>query len=417
MPDQSIIDDIKAMIAVSRKRPVNFGLCLGKKPEGLVIQFDRKKAADFLAKRVRKEGETNKIAFGTAETDGKVLSLTLEDKVPSGLVRHGKGFFKSIGLGMKLVLLSPDGTVLEADDDISDEDRDAGEKTGSADDAGQDGASPEAAKWQAVFEKLDPAVQAALSGGHPSAGNIRAAWEMAATKAQGDDYATALKIAAKVAPLVSQKPQDEKPTDPDADRWAKVAAALEPKILEALKANHPEAGKIRAIWSFAQEKAEVGNAGASLKAAQQLQSLLTTVPDAPPQDAPPQNVVAFQRSRLMWLDAKKAMRADMKKFSTAVAQQSVDDDDQTDVVAVVNQLMGEFEAFDTRLEDVLDTITQTSEGAERTKLKKQAARTIGEYLSVLDRPFFKAIDDNPFEPVNVAARGRQSLSVVQSTLA
>ena len=417
MPDQSIIDDIKAMIAVSRKRPVNFGLCLGKKPEGLLIQFDRKKAPSFLAKRVKKEGETNKIAFGTAETDGKVLSLTLEDKSPSGLVRHGKGYFKSIGLGMKLVLLSPDGTVLEADEDISDEDRDTGEKTGNQDDAGQDGANPEAEKWRAVCEKLDPSVQAALTGGHPSAGKIGAAWEMAANKAQADDYATALKIAAKIAPLLSQMPVDDNPADPNAERWAKVAAVLEPKILAALKANHPEAGKIRAVWSFAQEKAEAGNAAASLKAAQQLQSLLTAAPDASPQDAPPQNVVAFQRSRIMWLDAKKAMRADMQKFSAAVAQQSADDDDQSDVEAVVNQIMGEFEAFDTRLEDVLDTITQTPEGGERTTLKKQAAQTIGEYLMVLDRPFFKAIDDNPFEPVNVAARGRQSLSVVQSTLA
>ena len=76
MPDDQTVDEIKGFIALSRKRPLNFALCYGKKPEGMTILFHRKKDPTILARLAKKEGETNKIAYGTFSTKGKVASLS-----------------------------------------------------------------------------------------------------------------------------------------------------------------------------------------------------------------------------------------------------------------------------------------------------------------------------------------------------
>ncbi len=101
----------------------------------------------------------------------------------------------------------------------------------------------------------------------------------------------------------------------------------------------------------------------------------------------------------------------------AVIQQAADDEDTDDIIAAVDMLVSECDAFDNRLEDQLDGITQAEEGPARTKLKATARRTVGAYLGVPSGPFFSSIDTNPFVPVKVAARGQQSLSTIGAALA
>lgn len=427
MADEKIIDEIKASIAVSRKRPMNFALCYGKRPDGTLLLFHRKKAPSILARQAKKEGETNKVAFGTVETKGKVLQMTLEEDPPAGLLRQGKLFFTNIGLGLKLKLMSADGTVLEADEDISEGDEvPENVETGPDNNEAQEDTvkaepvdDPNAAKtWEAAFGKIDPLVASAATSQAPTADKILAAWTMAQDRAAARDFDAAMKIAAKLVPMLkegSTPPGEATPADPDLEKWQKLEQALRPRVVDALKANHTEGTKIRAVWAFAQEKGETGSAATAIKAAQQLVELLKDGGHS--SDAPPQNVVAFQRSRILWIDTKRAMRADLDSFRSAVADQSADDEAHAEIIASADQLVSEFDAFDTTLEDVLDSITQTKEGQERTALKRQAANAIGTYMSVLDSRFFKMIDDNPFTSVNVTARARQSLGAIQSTLA
>lgn len=417
MPDDQTVDEIKGFIALSRKRPLNFALCYGKKPEGMTILFHRKKDPTILARLAKKEGETNKIAYGTFSTKGKVASLELHDDPPPGLVRQGKQYFSSIGMGLKLQLLSQNGDILEADEDIGTDDVADDDQLDTDDDDHENvdtNDSEDGVKWEAAKAKVEPLVSDALSSNHPDESKLRAAWQIAVERADGGDFIAALKVVAKIVPLLSAQ---AKPSDnADTDAWARIANSIEPQVLAALKNNHPEAGKIRAVWGFAQEKA-AGDMKAAVKAVQRLKVLLETDAKEVSAEEPPRNVVAFQRSRIMWLDAKRAMRNGLEKFRSAVAQQSNDDEDQKDITEVVDALVTEFDAFDTQLEDILDQITQTPEGPERSKLKAQAARTIGTYLTVLDKPFFQVVDKNPFVAVNVAGRGKSSLAVVQSTLA
>lgn len=82
----------------------------------------------------------------------------------------------------------------------------------------------------------------------------------------------------------------EKPAAPRADpdaaaRYAQRRTVLEPRLLAALKAQHPEATKLRAADGFAQEKARSGDPAAAMKALDLVERLLATPtpsPAAPP---------------------------------------------------------------------------------------------------------------------------------------
>lgn len=201
--------------------------------------------------------------------------------------------------------------------------------------------------------------------------------------------------------------------DPAAAAWESLHKTLAPKVDAALKANHPEAGNIRTIWAFALEKADSGDPATAIKAGERLSGILAK--DAPAAEVP-RDVVAFQKSRIMWIGAKRDMKSGLDSFRSAVMKQAADDEDKAEIDAATNALLADFAAFDESLEDQLDAITQTAEGPDRTKLKKAADAAIQRYIKALDGPFLSMVDSNPFVSVNVAARGRQCLSAIRATL-
>lgn len=89
-----------------------------------------------------------------------------------------------------------------------------------------------------------------------------------------------------------EKAEEDAPVENDARRrYEALLAKLEPEALAALKAQHPEATKIRAVGDFAREKAASGNYAAAMTALVQWARLLgitlpptaTTPPPTPPQ--------------------------------------------------------------------------------------------------------------------------------------
>ena len=73
--------------------------------------------------------------------------------------------------------------------------------------------------------------------------------------------------------------------------------------------------------------------------------------------------------------------------------------------------------FDDALEDVLDDITNTPDGPDRDRLCGRATGVIQQYSATLDTPFFQSIDSNPFTKLDVVSSAKQSLSLIQKTLA
>lgn len=107
--EESDLEDLRFMIAKARKGPVNFGLCLGRKPENTVLILHRKKAPEFLQRKAKKEGETAKIACGEIEVSGKLASFRcLEDPAPALRKVLKKFFANTVGMALKVKLLAPD---------------------------------------------------------------------------------------------------------------------------------------------------------------------------------------------------------------------------------------------------------------------------------------------------------------------
>ncbi|MFV2034676.1 MAG: hypothetical protein ACC631_06150, partial [Halocynthiibacter sp.] len=73
--DVPTAEETKALLAVSRKRALAFGLCLGKKPDASVMILHRNKSPEILMRMAKKAGETPKVTCGKIETKGKKVKL------------------------------------------------------------------------------------------------------------------------------------------------------------------------------------------------------------------------------------------------------------------------------------------------------------------------------------------------------
>ncbi len=165
--------DLKSLIMKARQGPINFGVCLGSKPEDTVFNAHRKKSPDVLEREAKKEGGTTKTVGGSLVIEGTEAKLTCLGDAPAGTAKKLSVFFKKVvGIKLKVILLDPAGLMLES---------------GDADEDGPDGGSevvpeappvpPEAenaaviARFDAALKKLLPAVQAAIAAS-PSAREI-----------------------------------------------------------------------------------------------------------------------------------------------------------------------------------------------------------------------------------------------------
>jgi hypothetical protein len=111
------------------------------------------------------------------------------------------------------------------------------------------------------------------------------------------------------------------------------------------------------------------------------------------------------------------MRLELERLRDAIVKQSAGDEDAADIVAAAGEMLAEFNQFDASLEAILEQLIDVRDGARREELKKAAHAAISTYATILDSPFFAIVDDNPFTRVDVAGQARQSLSVIQKTLA
>lgn len=201
--DAPSAEEVQGLIAVSRKRALAFGLCLGKKPDGTVLIMHRIKSPEILMKQAKKAGESAKIACGQIETKGKKVLLSCEKDPPGTMAKHLKRYLKSIGMAMSVVIIGPDGTVLEQEVDEDDQ-------GDLAQEAGND-VDPNQAKWEKASGQLEPQINAALSSGKGDATKLRAAWNYAQENAAEGDYASALKVLARLMPMLKESSSNDQP--------------------------------------------------------------------------------------------------------------------------------------------------------------------------------------------------------------
>lgn len=213
---ESKTESLKADIAVARKRPLAFGLCLGKSPETTVLVTHKSKDPETLGRQAKKEGETNKIAFGMMSVEGKDINLACQADPPPGLARKTREMLKAAGMKLKVRLLDAEGNVLEEDGD-EEEGEDGAEGTEAAGGgdatqeeaaaalAGEDGKEdPAKGRWDETSKKLGPQVEALREVRTPEARKLQAFWSFAQSKVTADppDFAGAVKAAAMVSKML-----------------------------------------------------------------------------------------------------------------------------------------------------------------------------------------------------------------------
>ncbi|GAA0584714.1 hypothetical protein [Caenispirillum bisanense] len=121
-------DDIKScrlLIPISRRQPVNFGFCLGKKVPEDVLVLHKIKSPKSLARVAKERGTSPKILFGTLTTEGKILTLHCELTPLAGLARRVRLLLKQAKLRFAIRVIDPDGQL--AEEDLPEEEDEAGE--------------------------------------------------------------------------------------------------------------------------------------------------------------------------------------------------------------------------------------------------------------------------------------------------
>lgn len=420
------LEEMKSLIAVARKRPLNFAICMGKKPEDTVFMLHRMKAPDVLARLAKKEGDTAKVAFGEVNAKGKKIMLTCHEDIPAGIAKRTKLFLRSVDMPMKIVMLDATGALVEDDGD-PDEIEDGLDEVETAADQAEEAAAteaapaqdPQAAAWAKAAAAFQPLVDAFVAAGSDRAPQVDAAWK-AALKAAGEGkFADAMSVAARLKPILTAQPGAG--TTTDAAAWKTARDAMIGLYERALGFNPANRSQLEAAWAMAEEKAE-GDPAAALKILDRLRPALEAAIAAGAAGSDtasvPQDVVPFQRARVLWAGTRTKMMDEIRKLEDAIIAFCQADEDLAGVAAEARNLSKRIAVFDASLEDTLDEITNTPEGEKRTALKKVALDKVRAYAAALNDDFFKAVDsDNGFTDVAVASTARQSLAAIAKTLA
>lgn len=302
--DLSSPEEVRSLLKAARKRPLNFGLCLGKKPEGLLFVMHRTKPGKALAIAAKKEGETPKIAFGSVWVDGKEMNLKCESKVLPMLAKTVRKYLRSISLSLKVIIQDETGQVVES---FGDEDEADGDTAAPAEQAAppeqaaearqEAEADPARDKWLSATHKVKPRLARALKDGSVDVSKLRAWWSAANGAAGEEDYVTALKILARIVALLTEaagaakaepagaggqaaSEQAAAKPDPNAAKWVTVERALQPRLKAAFEARAGDLDRIRKLWAFATGKAEQQDFDSALKAAAEVHKELARAAQA-----------------------------------------------------------------------------------------------------------------------------------------
>ncbi|WP_157046508.1 hypothetical protein [Roseovarius sp. 217] len=448
------LDEMQALLKKARQKDLAFGLCLGKKPEDNVFFLDLKKSGEVMMRKAKAEGETGKVTYGTVGVKGKIATLMVEGNMLPGLAKNMKMFMTKSGIKMKVVITDPNGQVLESEGDEDEDDNEAATDANSADentddiqnrdasaDDGNDGSNddndPAAGQWGQVAAALAPLAAKFEGSSDPRAAQIVKVWAGAEAAAGNGDYKSAMGVAAKLKPLLDAGPAEgneaKTPGDtnsdgntPDADspdrkKWEAVQSPLEVLYKKALGNNPANRSKLEAAWGMASEKAEAGDYTAALAIAAKLKPHLEEAAAAAAsgqQDEVPKDVVPFQKSRVLWVNTRRKMLTEIEKLEQAIIDVCANDPELAPVADEARGLNKRLQVFDGELEDLLDQITNTPEGPDRTKLKGDANAKIREFQAALQDDFFKDVDaDNGFVNVAVTATATQSLQAIANVLA
>ena len=128
--------------------------------------------------------------------------------------------------------------------------------------------------------------------------------------------------------------------------------------------------------------------------------------------------VAFAKSRLAWLAARKKVESEITRLRTEITETYKDDEMAGQIAQAYAQHVGPvLDTLDERLADVLDDANNQSDPAARAELVAEAKSLIAGYSSFLQAdPMIADLDDNPFAPLTIRTTISTTLTLLESTL-
>jgi hypothetical protein len=209
---------------------------------------------------------------------------------------------------------------------------------------------------------------------------------------------------------------------------------------QALKDQHPESTKLRAVMGLASEKAgEKKDYAAAVQALQMVEKLLIGPAEAPADGiggsaARPRSpegrtagasIVQLQSARLGWVKLREAVQDDIdgvaKRIRSDVHAHNEDRHAETEyeegeLEQAIKRLYDSLAPLDNRLIEALDEAL-AAEGERRLTLQGKARDIVSEYQKFVDGDaLIHRIDGNPFQPCNVRGRVAATLNALAKAL-
>jgi hypothetical protein len=210
-------------------------------------------------------------------------------------------------------------------------------------------------------------------------------------------------------------------------KWEAMADQLQAKVDAAMVAKRGDPDAINRAFNYAKSQAEAGVYDSAVAAATNTVKLLQEAAKAPADapnarvqeaaDSAPDNVVAYTRSRLKWIDTRNGLQTELIKLKMAIEVQTRGVEGLEEIAQNASVLLDYLEEIDTSLEASLEELVTTPDGPQREKLKDEATKIIATYRTTLDTDFFKSVDDNGFTNTSIRSTALNALTEVETALA
>ena len=425
-------EELKKLLKLGRKRPLPFGFCIGPGDEDHVLIIHRKRKPETLGKAARTEGLGTKIAFGTLTVSGRLITLTCKREAPA-LAKKMKRFMIRQKLKMNVLVLDAAGRELESDieelEEDPDWDRDDRASGDTAQEAGSDtpsGPETDDGPRTALVSRLKavrPGVMARQGG---QGEKLKQVLALAAAQLKAGDLARAAQTIAALekalAPAARAKPGTPKPAATTPSQPAPGAAELAPRLDAARRAiaelDGPDAARLnKAVFIVSRLIAAQDYAKADATLKKITQALSSQSPDAAPDTPGQTGPEPVAVSRDAWVRSRQSLAEGLRKIKEAIDAKASDVPALKGISARSVILFDHARTLDERLEKALEKLARTSDGPARDQLRAQALGLVDEYRAELDKPFFKAVDDNGFVRTDLRATALESLKQVRAALA
>ncbi len=420
-PDKALVTSLNQARKATADKPLFFVMVLKGGSDGVLI-VQRKKIPEAKIQAAKKVCGGSAVIRGVCFAEEGQLVFETPKPPGSTWAKVAKSIAKTAG-----AVIAPVFRLGRDPDAVAEPEGEPGESEGGEETpvVTAVAANPELQRWNERVDQLESKVKAYVAGGADDARDVALLFSQAKLHGRKGEFAAGHDLLNQVQQHLGAA-TDGADEEGQARLYAQRRKALEPRVLAALKANHGDVSKIRAVFAFVQEKGDAGEYARALAALDNLEKLLpppgasTSTPSArvekPASPKPVSNVV-FQQSRLAWDTVRKKTHTDIEALKAAILKESERDQRLSLIRAGLSRLDRILERLDTRLSDKLDEALNAPTPEQRQHLNGEASRIVGEYRGFVEtEPLMEMIDDNGFLPLTVRKSLLSTLDVLADKL-